>query len=156
MVEIELRTGVVTPITGPKTMVAAGSTLSPDGEWIAFTSTRGDQAGLQAVLIVVAPSGGKPVQLTDHALDARHPVWSPDGRRLVFSALLPGSRQAYGLATIRVPALSPRAFRHAAGDACGGEDHTRIRANRRHTCDWESFRVTFRSGRHILARHQRA
>lgn len=80
---------------------------SPDGHWIAFTSTRGDSARRQAVF-VVSPEDGEPVQLTEHALDARHAVWSPDGRWLVFSALVPGSTQAYGLAKIRVPLLHSR------------------------------------------------
>jgi dipeptidyl aminopeptidase/acylaminoacyl peptidase len=92
---------------------------SPDGRWIAFTSTRGDPAGRQAVF-VVAPNGGEPVQLTDYALDARHPVWSPDSRRLVFSALLPGGKQAYGLATLRVPALHGRRRVLRANSACTG------------------------------------
>lgn len=157
LVEVDLMTGNVRSLTDRTTIFVAGTTLSPDGEWIAFvgqlnagqrydqmqnrlwlmprrggtsprqigggqarqpdwspnggwiafTSTRGDSTGRQAVF-VVSRSGGEPVQLTSHALDARHPVWTPDSRWLVFSALIPGSQQAYGLAKIRVPSLKNR------------------------------------------------
>jgi dipeptidyl aminopeptidase/acylaminoacyl peptidase len=56
---------------------------SPDGEWIAFTSDRGDDAP-QLWLLPLA--GGDPHQLTTLHHGAGAPVWSPDGARIVFSA----------------------------------------------------------------------
>jgi len=43
------------------------------------------------------------VQLTEHEVNAGHPVWSPDGRWLVFHASLPEKQTAKGLAVIGVP-----------------------------------------------------
>jgi TolB protein len=54
---------------------------SPDGQWLAVSSTRdGNQE-----IYVVRPDGKDLRRLTsDPALDA-HPAWSPDGRRIVFA-----------------------------------------------------------------------
>ena len=75
---------------------------SPDGRWIAFTSSRGDSAGRHAVFIV-SREGGEPIRLTDYASNGQHPVWSPDGQWLVFSAQLSTKTLAFGLAVIPAP-----------------------------------------------------
>jgi Tol biopolymer transport system component len=76
---------------------------SPDGQWLAFTSTRADKAGRQAAVFIVPRSGGPPRQLTPHSVEAAHPVWSPDGQSLVFSARVPGAGRSSSLALLRVP-----------------------------------------------------
>ena len=54
---------------------------SPDGEWIAFTSTREDNQEIH----VCRPDGKDIKRLTsDPAIDA-HPCWSPDSKRIAFS-----------------------------------------------------------------------
>ncbi len=77
---------------------------SPDGEWIAFESNRGSEEGRYAVF-VIHRTGGTARQLTPYELSANHPVWSPNGALLAFSARLPGSDEAWGIAIIEVPAL---------------------------------------------------
>jgi TolB protein len=54
---------------------------SPDGQWIALSSTReGNQE-----LYVLRPDGSQLRRLTsDPAIDA-HPAWSPDGKQIVFA-----------------------------------------------------------------------
>jgi TolB protein len=54
---------------------------SPDGEWLALSSTRdGNQE-----IYVVRPDGNELRRLTnDPAIDA-HPAWSPDGTKIVFA-----------------------------------------------------------------------
>ncbi len=49
-------------------------TVSPDGNWVVYTSLGG--------LWKVSIDGGEPIQLTDS--QSRHPVISPDGRRIAF------------------------------------------------------------------------
>ena len=54
---------------------------SPDGNWIAYSSTRDDNQELY----VVKPDGSQRKRLTtDLGIDA-HPAWSPDSKRIVFA-----------------------------------------------------------------------
>jgi serine/threonine-protein kinase len=55
------------------------SRISPDGRWIAYSST---ETGRQEVWIEPLPQTGKRFQLTRDG--GRHPVWSPDGKKLYF------------------------------------------------------------------------
>jgi Tol biopolymer transport system component len=54
--------------------------LSPDGRWVAYV-TWSDSA--QGNVFKVPLSGGKPIQLTEHAGDYANPNWSSDGTRIV-------------------------------------------------------------------------
>ena len=58
---------------------------SPDGKRIAFESDRGGPDAQYAIFIVNR-DGTDLVQVTDYALNATHPVWSRDGRHMVFAA----------------------------------------------------------------------
>lgn len=60
--------------------------VSPDGRWIAFL--RAEPKG-KPQLHVVPAAGGEAVRLTDHPLGAGAPRWSPDSRRIVYTARVP-------------------------------------------------------------------
>jgi|GEM_PF-1392598 len=68
---------------------------SPDGKWIVFQSTRGRsprQGKLGTSLwIARARVGGQPRRLTDVTASDRDPVWTPDGKQLVFASNRSGS-----------------------------------------------------------------
>jgi dipeptidyl aminopeptidase/acylaminoacyl peptidase len=53
---------------------------SPDGDRIAFVSTRGGSSQIW----MIPASGGEAVRLTDISTGAHDPVWSPDGDRVAF------------------------------------------------------------------------
>ena len=54
---------------------------SPDGQWIAFSSTRdGNQE-----IYIVRPDGKDMRRLTNHAALDEHPAWSPDGKKIAFA-----------------------------------------------------------------------
>lgn len=82
------RTGstVITQLTSD-TARDAQPTISPDGEWIAFTSDRDGDWNIY----LMPRAGGRPVQLTSDTSPEIHPSWSPDGSKLVFSKLGPTS-----------------------------------------------------------------
>jgi Tol biopolymer transport system component len=92
------------PMSGPPREVSGGQgrqpDWSPDGQWLAFTSNRGDSTGRNAVFIVDR-DGQNLMQLTDHAPNASHPVWSPDGSWLLFSAQT--AQGKFGLARVKFP-----------------------------------------------------
>ena len=54
---------------------------SPDGEWIAFWSTRSDRGG---DIWVIRKDGSDPRQVTSGPARDHNPDWSPDARRIVF------------------------------------------------------------------------
>jgi dipeptidyl aminopeptidase/acylaminoacyl peptidase len=58
---------------------------SPSGEQLLFESDRASSAGLYAIFLIKRDGTGI-TQLTDPALNADHPVWSPDGQHIAFSA----------------------------------------------------------------------
>jgi Tol biopolymer transport system component len=63
--------------------------VSPDGTLIAFhrnVVTCSDPTDCGNRIVTVNINGGNRVQLTDPALDAQIPNWSPDGKRIVFQA----------------------------------------------------------------------
>src|SRR3954449_1970762 len=58
---------------------------SPDGRWLAFTSTRGEDK-TPAHLYVIPAQGGEPRKLTDLKEGVESIAWSPDSRRIAFTA----------------------------------------------------------------------
>ncbi len=56
---------------------------SPDGQWIAFSSTRASNGNGFAVWIMRADGTGQ-TRLTDDPIGSEQAAWSPDGRRIVF------------------------------------------------------------------------
>ncbi len=81
--------------------------VSPDGTRVAFLRA---SAGAPAQVHLTGIFGGEPVRLSDHALGANAPAWSPDGRSLAYSARVAepgryGTEDAEG--TTRTPEAEP-------------------------------------------------
>jgi len=74
---------------------------SPDGKRLAFESDRGSPNGFLAVF-VVNRDGTDLIQVTDYALNASHPVFSPDGHRLALAIGDP-SRMEATIAMVTLP-----------------------------------------------------
>jgi len=58
--------------------------FSPDGFRVAFVRDA-DQVGVPSVVFSIGVSGSRITQITDQAVGAISPVFSPDGRRIAFS-----------------------------------------------------------------------
>jgi Tol biopolymer transport system component len=70
----------------------AEPTLSPDGRWMAFTSTRHDKA----TDLYLQKTGGQAVtQLTSDTADDAFPTFSPDATKIAFSSNRNGSWDLY-------------------------------------------------------------
>jgi len=63
--------------------------VSPDGSQVAFSYREKGHSGIYIALV----GGGKPLQLTDNEADS-DPVWSPDGKALIFPEGLEGGAKA--------------------------------------------------------------
>jgi tricorn protease len=56
--------------------------FSPDGQWIAFTSSRGGNPDVY----VMPAAGGEPKRLTWHTANDEVLYWTPDGKRILFAS----------------------------------------------------------------------
>jgi dipeptidyl aminopeptidase/acylaminoacyl peptidase len=68
-----------------------GPSWSPDGSWIAFTSSRADD---KSQVFVISPDGGEAVQMTKSETGVNGFDWSPDGKSVAFTAGDPVSDEA--------------------------------------------------------------
>jgi dipeptidyl aminopeptidase/acylaminoacyl peptidase len=69
---------------------------SPDGLRLLFTSTppnKGADDEKKAQLFVIRLAGGEAAQLTDVEGGIRNPLWSPHGRRILFTSLVPEGKK---------------------------------------------------------------
>jgi len=90
-----------------------GAVFSPDGRWIAYTST---EPGRGATIYVqpFPPTGSKYQLFTKEADQPHHPVWSPDGRALFYTPG-PSGFESVGVTTQPTftfgnPVATPRPF----------------------------------------------
>jgi Tol biopolymer transport system component len=66
--------------------------VSPDGQWIAYTSTIAGNDEIFKIRL----DGGSNVRLTENVWEwDKHPSWSPDGARLAFYSNRDGRKQIY-------------------------------------------------------------
>jgi len=67
----------------------SGPDWSPDGKWIAFTSSR---AGDKNQIFLISPAGGEAVQLTNAETAVSGFQWSIDGKSIAFAATEPAAK----------------------------------------------------------------
>ncbi|HEX3224730.1 MAG TPA: S9 family peptidase [Gaiellaceae bacterium] len=59
---------------------------SPDGKWLAFASSRGEDPKTPSNLYVISADGGEARKLTDQKESVESVAWSPDSTRIAFTA----------------------------------------------------------------------
>jgi dipeptidyl aminopeptidase/acylaminoacyl peptidase len=62
---------------------------SPDGQWLAFISTRGTGEAAKPQIYVISPFGGEADKLTDAKTGVSSFTWSPDSKRIAYIAQVP-------------------------------------------------------------------
>jgi dipeptidyl aminopeptidase/acylaminoacyl peptidase len=81
----DVKSGQTTQLTrGQKSSTAPQ--WSPDGKWIAFTSSRVDEKNQ---LFVISPSGGEAIQITKSDTAVSGFIWAPDSGSIAYSAAVP-------------------------------------------------------------------
>jgi Tol biopolymer transport system component len=87
--------------------VADGPSWSPDGKWIAVVAREGE--GRARPLMKVPVDGGPPVRLVEGNNNS-DPVWSPDGRLILYSEGLGGGAQLRGVTPDKQAVPLPEIF----------------------------------------------
>lgn len=109
--------------------------FSPDGRWIAFSSSRKGDLDV----FVVAAGGGTPKQLTFHSADDNVLGWTPDGKAVLFSSM----RRDDFLAKLWLVDAETGAERPAGTDyglaASFSPDGKRIAYNQRGQAYWRKY-----------------
>ncbi len=83
---------------------------SPDGQWIAFTSTR---VGDKSQIFAIRPDGGEAIQLTKAENGVQAYDWSKDGRSIAFTGIEPSSALKDRKATFGDFEVVRRDYQHA-------------------------------------------
>lgn len=61
--------------------------FSPDGKWIVYWVGEETNASPSASSYIVPATGGEPRQVVPSFADARYPIWTPDGRSILFEGV---------------------------------------------------------------------
>ncbi len=91
---LDVANGKATPLA-PSPGADRTPAFSPDGRFVAFTSTRDDPASDRRDLYRVEAATGAVTRLTTGFDVWSQPAWSPDGRRIAFSAKRPGVEEIF-------------------------------------------------------------
>jgi Tol biopolymer transport system component len=95
-----------------------GVSISPDGRYLAYDAS--PSRGLPHDIFVLAADGSRETAVVEGPASDYHPLWSPDGARLVFLSTRTGSDSLWAM-TVRDGRAngSPELVRAAAGEPLG-------------------------------------
>jgi Tol biopolymer transport system component/DNA-binding winged helix-turn-helix (wHTH) protein len=98
IMRINVETGEKQPITAPPRGISDDMhpAVSPDGRAVAFVRTTG--SGTRDVWVMSLVAGAHARRLTNDGVDAGPPVWTEDGRELIFSSNREGRRELWRVA----------------------------------------------------------
>ncbi len=112
------------PVGGTRSAGLPGAALSPDGRWLAYTSY---EKGLRAVNVEPFPPTGAKYQLSPRSgVSPRHPLWSADGKELVYTGNA-GELEVVSVTTQPTfsfgnPVAMPRLFRNSSAGSLADWD----------------------------------
>lgn len=70
--------------------------ISPDGRWIAYDAFGGDRPGPRDIFLL-ALDGSRAATVVDHPAEDVFPVWSPDGKEILFASDRAGTMDAWAV-----------------------------------------------------------
>jgi len=73
----------VAPFADVSSISETGATFSPDGRWVAYT--RDESAAPAMVFVQPFPATGALFQISKSTEDGHHPIWSRDGKELLYT-----------------------------------------------------------------------
>lgn len=73
--------------------IKADASLSPDGKFVVFADGQEDNLDI----FIIDTEGGTPTVLSDHPANELDPLWSPDGKHIVFIREIKGGSFLYGI-----------------------------------------------------------
>jgi len=88
---IDVERGTVRRLRDFAFSAALGASVSSDGKWIAFAVPTDDELGRNPSIRVMAADGSREHALVDHPSANWRPIWTPDGRGIVFQSDRTGS-----------------------------------------------------------------
>jgi hypothetical protein len=94
-----------TRFAGLESTHLTGAVFSPDGRWVAYAAR--DAGERNAVYVEPFPQTGAKYQVSNSSEDGHHPVWSANGKQLIY---VPGP----GTRLVRVPVTTGPAFSFGA------------------------------------------
>src|SRR5262249_40149146 len=112
---LAMRTKTIARFGNVHSSLPTNATFSPDGKWVAYAQSEGDQA---SIFVQPFPATGIRHELPrDGAEKPNHPLWDPSGKELFFN---PGPGQFKSVSVTTAPGfafgnpvLLPRPFRAA-------------------------------------------
>ena len=128
--------------------------LSPDGSSIVYFLP---ELGPNGDLWIVAASGGRPRQLTHDLTEADGPIWTKDGRFIIFSSMRGGSRTLW---RVRAEGGMPEPVTAGAGEdvepALSRDGHTLLYTNVRNRWEVRALDPATGAQRVIVERRRQA
>ena len=105
LLALSLKDRTAAPFGGVASNNPTGAAFSPDGRWVAYSTREGAGLISNVVFVQPFPATGAKFQISSNQEDGHHPVWSADGKELLYNPG-PGGR----LASVEVSTAKGFAF----------------------------------------------
>jgi Tol biopolymer transport system component len=106
LLALSLKDRALAPFGGVESIPPTGAIFSPDGRWVAY-STRERSAPTNVVFVQPFPATGAKSQVSSNAEDGHHPIWSADGKELIYTPGPGGRLAAVTVSTTKGFAFGP-------------------------------------------------
>ncbi len=103
---VSLSDGAVRPLKSLEWRWPVNVSLSPDGRFLAYDLTAANH-GPERDIFILAADGSREFPLVEHPADDYAPLWSPDGKAVLFGSTRTGTAGIWSVAFAEHPARRP-------------------------------------------------